>query len=181
MPRPIVVAALAISCLASRALIAQTPAPLDEMQPGARVRVTAPGIVTGRYVGTVLARSGDTLTIGRASGLPVAVPTSRITSVEISRGKSRSAGAKRGVAWGVPIGLAAGFAFATVPDPENCYCNTDRNRNADVVLGVVSGVLWGAGIGALIGRERWEPFDIQRRTAIGITPDGATVGVRYEF
>jgi hypothetical protein len=183
MPRPTLLVTL-VAMLWSSQLAAQVAARPDEIQPGAKVRVTAPGVVAARYAGTVLARSGDTLTIGSPNAMPLAIPTSRITTLEVSRGKSRADGAVRGMKWGTPIGLAFGVLTMGIAD-ECLGCATD-GHNADgraawVGMNVLSGVLWGAGIGALIGRERWETFDIPRRTAIGLAPGRATLALRYEF
>ena len=76
-------------------------AQLTEVQPGARVRVEAPGIVAGRYVGTVLTRTADTVVVGNPHAVPLRIPFARITAIEISRGKSRTEGAISGIKWGV--------------------------------------------------------------------------------
>ncbi|MEO8563136.1 MAG: hypothetical protein ABI601_13720 [bacterium] len=69
MPRPAIAVALALACCVVSPARAQVSMHPDEIQPGARVRITAPGVVAGRYVGTVLTRSGDTLTVGSPNGL----------------------------------------------------------------------------------------------------------------
>jgi len=151
-------------------------APLGELQPGARVRVEAPGIVAGRYKGTVLTRTGDTLTLGGPSSAPVRLPLDRLTSVAISRGKSRSAGAVRGIAWGAPIGLLMGvLAVGLAEDCTNC---TDEPSDGEAVaLGTLGGALWGAGIGAIIGRERWERFQLPTRTSLLLRPATHSIAI----
>ena len=152
---------VALLAMHSPSLAAQGPLPLAEVQPGARVRVEAHGIVAGKYVGTVLSRRGDTLTLGNPSGTPVVLPLGSIGSLEISRGKSRTAGAIRGMLGGAPIGAALGiFGVAEV-----------------FAAFTAAGVLWGAGIGAIVGRERWERFDLPRRTALLIGPRSAAFAV----
>src|SRR5690348_13637680 len=99
-------------CFAFTATAPVAFAQSNELQPGARVRITAAGIVANHYVGTVLSRNGDTLLLGGPNAAPVSVPVNRITSLEISRGKSRLHGAGRGVLWGAPIGLVIGLASA---------------------------------------------------------------------
>jgi hypothetical protein len=155
-------------------LTAQGSLAVAEVQPGARVRVEAPGIVAGKYVGTVLSRGADTLTLGSPSTAPVKLPLRAIRSLEISRGKSRSAGAVRGMMWGVPIGLVLGvFAVAT---SDNCDACIEATSDAEgFALFAASGVLWGAGIGALVGRERWERFDLPVRTAFRVGPRSAAL------
>ena len=154
-------AAILAFALAAPAVRAQS----TELQPGARVRITAPGIVAGRYTGTLLARNGDTLQFGSQNAAPVNIPVNRITSIEISRGKSHASGALRGVAWGAPIGLVLGVATVKSVDDCNdygCAPLESTARGTYVLASTIGGALWGAGIGALIGRERWEPFALPR-------------------
>lgn len=166
---------LLLSCLAAVAAAQYT-----EARPGARVRLRAPGIVAGRYVGTVLTRDSGAIHLGSPTAAPVDVPFDRITVLEISRGKSRSAGAWLGIEWGAPIGLGLGLLLAPslrVCDP-TCHDATASEKNNFVGVGAVSGVLWGAGIGALIGRERWERFDIAPRTGVDTRSSRLHLGLR---
>ena len=141
-------------------------AQLTEVQPGARVRVAAPGLVAGKYEGTVLARTSDTLVLGSTSTAPVRIAIARLTSLEISRGSSRSDGALRGMLWGVPIMTALGVAVAvSAQNCRTCAPVTDREMVGVVGFFAASGALYGAGIGALIGRERWESFQLTPSTA----------------
>jgi hypothetical protein len=175
--RVAIVALSALYLLDSRALAAQATRPLSEVQPGARVRVEAPGVVAGRFVGTVLTRTGDSVTLGNPAGAPVALPFSRATSIEISRGKSRSAGALRGVMWGVPIGLALGAFTAALS--EECVAATCEELTTAEALGAgtVGGAFWGAVIGAIVGRERWERFDQRARTSLRFDPASRAVAI----
>jgi hypothetical protein len=185
MPRPTLAVALALACLAPSTIAAQAPARPDEIQPGARVRVTAPGVVAARFVGTVLSRNGDTLNVASPNVSPFAVPTSRITSLEVSRGKSHADGAIRGVKWGAPIGLALGLlTIGVVGDCIGCIKAESNKSGAQAAwlgMNAFGGAIWGAGIGALVGREHWEPFDVQRHAALGVRPGGASFALRYEF
>jgi hypothetical protein len=160
----------------ARPLAAQGSLALAEVQPGARVRVEAPGIVAGRYVGTVLARSADTLTLGNPSGAPVALPLGAIRSLEISRGKSRTTGAVRGMMWGAPIGAALGiFGIATAEECTGCF---ESVGDAEALAAfTIAGLLWGAGIGAIVGRERWERFDLPVRAAFRAGPRSMALAV----
>jgi hypothetical protein len=107
--REIVVSVLLLGSLPLATVGAQ---PLSELAPGARVRIRAPGIVAGRYTGTVLSRTADTLVVASSAAAAARVPVSSLTSVEVSRGKSRSRGVLKGIAWGAPIGLAVGLLAA---------------------------------------------------------------------
>jgi len=151
-----------------------------EVQPGARVRIQSPGIVAGRLVATVLARTTDSLTVASPSSAPIAVPMAKITSIEISRGKSHSLGAIRGVEWGAPIGAALGLATMTLLGCDGCG-DIGYDRAGYVGLSTLSGVFYGSIIGAIVGRERWDAFDLPRRTSLGITTGGAALAVRVAF
>ncbi len=182
------------SALLALILIGLLPRPvraqLAEAQPGSRVRIQAPGIVAGRYVGTVLSRSSDTLVLGSTNAAPVQVPISRITSAEVSRGSSRGLGAVQGLKWGVPIGLALGVIAAAGSDnPDNVYCSGFDNcgqsdaafRARVITAGVIGGAFWGAAIGALVGRERWERFDVAPRTSFDYRDGRTQFGAAISF
>lgn len=171
---------LLLFAAASSIVSAQT----TELQPGARIRVAAPGIVAGKYAGTLLSRSGDTLQIGGPNTAPLHVPLSGITSLEISRGTSRLRGAGRGILWGAPIGLVIGLASAN--SLESCSdfgCGdvSSAERSAYVVASIVGGAAWGAGIGALVGRERWEQFALLPRTSLGTSGGRSYARVTVPF
>ena len=176
--RAVAYSLILIFCVAAVAAAQDT-----EARPGVRVRLQAPGIVAGRYEGTVLTRDSSAIHVGGPTAAPVDVPFDRITSLEISRGKSRSAGAWRGIQWGAPIGLGLGLVLAPSLrecDP-TCHDATASEKNNFVVAGAVSGVLGGAGIGAIIGRERWERFDVAPRTGVDTRSGRTQLGVRLAY
>jgi hypothetical protein len=156
-------------------------AQLTEAQPGARVRLEAPGIVAGRYEGTVLTRNADTLRVGGPNSQPLNVPIDRIASFEVSRGISRSLGAKRGAVWGSAVGLT--FALVALPSLRSCdYCNnTSGDLTSFVLYMTSSGALWGAGIGAIIGRERWDRFDLVPRPITGLRAGRPSLGLSLQL
>ena len=155
-------------------------AQVSEIQPGARVRITAPGIVAGRYASTVLTRTADTIRVGGPDKSPLDIPISRITSLEVSRGDSRALGAGRGVLWGGGIGLAMGIILAAADESSSPDYN-GLGAGATVAYTTLSGVIYGAVIGAIVGRERWESFDIPVRTSFRVHPGrlGAAFGFTY--
>jgi hypothetical protein len=141
----------------------------SEAQPGARVRIQAPGILAGPFVGTVLAREGGIVRVGSPSMQPLDIPLDRITSFEISRGKSRWAGAGRGAVIGVPIGLALGLLSASVAsDEDRAYSDGARrdtlSRGEVVAYTTLGSMFWGAVIGAFIPQEKWDRFAMAPRT-----------------
>ena len=152
--------------------------PLSELAPGARVRVQAPGIVAGRYTGTVLSRTADTLVVASSAAAAVRVPIAALTSVEVSRGRSRSRGALKGVAWGAPIGLAVGLLLGAAASGDEFA--DGGSRSEFVAASIFSGALWGVIIGAIAGSERWDQYELPRRAALLIPwdPRGGRLGLR---
>jgi hypothetical protein len=139
-----------------------------EAQPGARVRIEAPGVVAGRFEGTVLSRDSGVVRVGSPNAAPVDVPMARITSLEISRGKSRWAGVGRGAGIGLPVGLVLGLIAATGDADARTYWDVSGrdtlSRGEVIGYAAFAGVLWGGAIGALVPKERWEPFTVAPRT-----------------
>jgi hypothetical protein len=155
--------------------------PLSELAPGARVRIRAPGIVAGRYTGTVLSRTADTLVVASSAAASARVPVSSLTSVEVSRGKSRSRGAFKGIAWGASIGLGVGLLTAAALSSDPSYGGPDGQSKGELVAQALGGgAVWGVIIGAIVGSERWVRYDLPARTSLfPITPGGgARLGVR---
>jgi hypothetical protein len=148
-------------------------AQLAEALPGARVRVEAPGILAGRFVGTVLQRSPDTLRVGSPNNMPVDVPIARVSSIEISRGSSRLLGTGHGAMWGGAIGLVIGIAgTASCGD---CYFGARKEEM--IVQSALGGAELGAIIGAIIGRERWERFNLAPRPALRVYEGRPAIGL----
>jgi hypothetical protein len=156
----------------------------SEIRPGARIRVAAPGVVAGRLTATVISRGPDTVVVASPDLPSLAIPVSSITSLELSRGSSRAAGAMRGIAWGVPIGLVLGLATTSLADSCGDCGRTSLqapSRVEWVLFNGIGGGMWGALIGAAIGRERWEPFELGRRTSIGLGNGRPTLAVGLSF
>jgi hypothetical protein len=152
-------------------------AQLTEAQPGARVRLEAPGILAGTYEGTILTRSGDTLRVGGPNSAPVTVPIDRLTSFELSRGSSRLLGAERGTYWGSAVGLVLGLAVLPFGSCSNCGHTSAGEQAGFVFYMTMSGALYGAGIGAIVGRERWERFDLAPRPVVGFRAGRPMLGL----
>ena len=135
-------------------LEAQSPAQLPAISAGTRVRVDAPGIVTDHFVGTLLFPASDSLLLARDDGPPVTIRSAQITSLEVSRGKSRARGAVMGLLVGAPIGVAVGMLFSR--EPEVVINGSPRkNQQNDTRDMGMAGAGIGLIIGGAIGRERW--------------------------
>lgn len=173
-------AIIAILALASVSVAASAQ---SELRPGTRIRITAPGAVAGRLAGTLLAHSADSLTIGSPSLAPLTIAKARIAQLEVSRGSSRAEGAKRGLLWAAPIG--AGITALAAASARDCgTCNPERTVTAEEAANLmISVMVWGAGIGALMGRERWERLDLPvRGTSAILRKDGRpALGARFPF
>ena len=169
-------------------LLAATPmaarAQYTEAQPGARVRIEAPGVVAGKLEGTVLSRDNDMVRIGSPSVAPVEIPMNRITSFEISRGKSRWAGVGRGAVIGVPIGLALGLIASTGDEESRIVWNAGErdtlSRGEVVAFTTVVSAFWGGVIGAFVPKEKWERFDVAPRTGFDWRTRRMTIGLAFK-
>lgn len=159
---PLVALTMLLTSLSARPLTAQ----LAELQPGTRVRVRG-SEVAGRLQGVVLSRSGDSLTVSRPTGPPIPLALSALSRVEVSRGKSRSRGAWRGLLWGAGIGAVLGLVPTDDPecdrDPDAFGCGS---RAESMVLTAIGGSVIGVPIGAIVGVERWETLELPLRVGL---------------
>ena len=172
--------------LLPRAAAAQTT--LLELQPGVRVRVSAPPTLGSRFDATIGARKGDTLSLVRAGHASIDVPISAIAVAEVYRGKDRVAGMWNGVKWGVPIGLALGALAAVGSDSNFCYdaCDPyyDFSDTELVAYSAFGGAFYGAIIGLIVGRHTWERLTLPNERASLLFDQRGTatrVGVRVAF
>jgi len=161
-------------------------AQLVELQPGARVRVQAPGVVAGPLEATVVARARDTVTLTTSRGTRVPVPLAAITAVEVSRGRSHRDGAVHGLAWGTGVGLATGLLSAIVDDAASASCAgepcaNDGTPGEIVAASFMTGAALGASIGAILGAEHWERLTIPTYVAVRPSRAGLALVVAVQF
>lgn len=171
---PILLVLAAAPCAAQVA-----PAMYPEALPGARVRIAAPGVLAGRYVGTVLSRSADTIVVANSAGAQVRVPVTSMSSIEVSRGKSRMAGFTRGIAWGAPIGAGFGLLSMSAVDGTDQGDGETWGQGEWVAYSALSGAIWGGLIGAIVGRERWDAYSAQGRVSVVPRGGGVRVGLAF--
>ena len=163
-------AVLLVLPLAS-AVAQQQPPPLE---PGQRVRVTAPDI--NKYDGTLQAMRGDTLTVDT---LRIAVAS--VTRLDVYRGQ------KSNLLLGMGIGFAAGAGLgALLGAAVDCedYGFSDQSSCVGLAAagGAVVGLLVGTTAGLLIKTDRWEevPLD-QIRVSFMPQRDGFALGISVAF
>jgi len=137
------------------------------LEPGTRVRVEAPRCVPYPVEGTIVSRRGDALRIERSRGNAVTVPIATLTRVEVSRGRSRLAGALRGGLWGAAAGLGVGVVSVVASNGCVGDCSDEPSDREYLLATPAAGALLGAGVGALIGRERWERVPLPARATVG--------------
>lgn len=152
---------------------AQTPGDLSsEVQPGARVRASAPGV--GTMSGRVVAVQGDSLRVARDhSADTVRFAVSQLTSLDLSVGrhKRRWRGAGIGFLGGAALGAAVGAATYQKPDCTGSAYFCDIGRGADVVVGATVVGAVGAVAGAVVGGgtvDSWRPVSLARRASLEI-------------
>ncbi len=140
---------------------------LDELQPGARIRFRAPGVVAGRVTATVLRRSPDTLFVAEEDRTLLSVPVRSISAVDVSRGTSHGLGAWKGAAWGAGIGLVLGPVAAL----DSTSSGGKQSVGESMVFTSVGGAVIGAIIGGVMGSERWDSFELPSRVGIALGAD----------
>ena len=187
MRRWLTIAALACPSVARTQAPVMPALAVQQMPPvGARVRVSAPDFAAGPVVATFLRRSGDTLTLAAQNGRSFQMLLQRISALEVSDGKPRQRGAVRGALIGAPSGLL----LRVIENSERQYCDPGtctpydyvyvrKSPNAgQLAASTLMGAAMGAGIGALIARERWTPVGGTPRISISApVPGTMAVGI----
>ena len=148
-----------------------------DMQPGARVRVSAAGALAGRLTGIVMARTADSLTLARSNAGPITVPIARLTRAELSRGKSHGLGAIKGLVLGAGVGLLLGLTPIPESDCGSGRCDVKQSRAEFMGQMMVGAGGLGAGIGAIAGSERWERYAMLKPVSLALPLRHGVVGV----
>jgi hypothetical protein len=129
---------------------------------GTRVRLTAVAASPSRVVvtGTLRRVSGDSAIVIEDRGGQRGMSMSEVVRLEVSRGRSRRAGARRGLAYGPLVGMTAGGVIgALLGASGNSEFGPAGRGEATLfgaALGLVIGISLGPGVGAALGVERWE-------------------------
>jgi hypothetical protein len=165
-----------------------------ELETGARVRVTSRA--TGRFVGTLVGATSDSVRVELAGGSSVVIPRSAIAQLEVSAGVRRNGwrGAGIGLLAGAGVGGAIGLATYRRTECRDplldvlvCSLVDQTSRSVTVMTDAVVGATGGAIVGALIGqvgRERWVRLPLEHGLRIGVAPrldGGMSIAVRASF
>ncbi|UCG87977.1 MAG: hypothetical protein JSW71_05380 [Gemmatimonadota bacterium] len=149
------------------------------IEPGSRVRVTAPDLGIQRLAGTCLSLSQGAMAFEPEGLSPLAIATVSITRLEISRGRKRKT--VTGALVGIPAGLALALGVATIAGEE-----WQEEVNAGVWLapaGALVGLVVGGTVGYTVKVDRWEEVPLDRlRVAVAQQRDGRfALGLQVKF
>ncbi len=141
-----------------------------QLQPGQRVRITAPHLGISKHSGILVAVDGDTLTVDT-----LRVALMNVTRLEVHRG--RKSHARMGAVVGAIALGGFGAAFQPLSGSHEGDCSRSDTiclgRGASAAIGAAVGGLFGAVVGALIKTERWEEVPLDRlRVSFGPQRDG---------
>lgn len=149
---------------------------VGSLREGMRVRVTTPSVKG--LTGIVKSAGADSVVIfTEGSAARLALPTSDITRVDVSQGRSIGAGARRGAIWGGAIGGVLGIVAAAAVSADDSYCPSCEGAAAFAAQSLLGGVIWGAGIGAFVKAEKWETVSMHPR--VGASATGVRLGFDF--
>ena len=125
-------------------------------EPGERVRIIRPGNTNPLLIGTTTRSTPDTLWLtleGQAQ--PTAVPLG--AAIRLERSLGRHSHTLAGALVGASVGAAITLLFLSAFCGGDTLCDGDEQVRAAAIFGLPS-IALGAGIGAMIRTERWEPI-----------------------
>jgi hypothetical protein len=144
---------------------------------GSRVRLeTTNG---AQAIGTIVSVDADSIRLeSNRQNSPISLPRADVLSYDVSAGRERGRGAKRGAIVGGGLGLALVVASLRNDTATVHRRDSDLRQSVPIAVGITA---LGAGIGAALAPERWEPG---RRTAARIrlvSCPRQCVALRYRF
>lgn len=176
-------AALVTLTVGVGAVSAQSPR--FPVAPGMTVRASVAG---GKpVVGEVVSVEPGSLAVARAAGDTVVLAADALSGLEVAMGTKSNAG--KGAVTGLLIGGVAGILLGAVAAGSDDGDDFYQPSGGEYVLGgLVGGMFWGAGIGALVGSAsrspRWTPAVlpvVKVNPGNGADGAGVAVGVRLKF
>lgn len=165
----------------------------EYLQPGQRVRVTAPAVELNKVEATIVWLHGDTAVVRHeqfhvdahgnrtTESVVTSVSLARLSKLEVRVGERSNIdkGIRTGVLIGAGLGLALGVASAA-SDDSGYVCS----GGGCVLQGTLGGALWGLLIGAAVGafthRDEWleiRSSSLSDRVQLGIAPQQGGFGI----
>jgi hypothetical protein len=156
-----------------------------DIQPGARIRITAPGL---KLTGNMLSRTDDSIVVATTAG-ERRLALSGLSDLSVSRGKSHLLGAHKGFVFGAvvtfPVTLLATAGYAMFVDTREGNPDGSQSPHRFAATMMVQAGAVGALIGGAIGKEAWTkqqmPGAGRLSPAVGVAPTGARVGGQFRF
>lgn len=147
-----------LTLTASHRLGAQVP---REVNPGDRIRVTAPELNLRRRVGTVVDAEPESIVVRFEGGeIDLRVDRPLITKIEVPTGERKTQGL-RGLGLGAAVGFGLGATMGLVSGDDDPGLIAFSAEEKAAVLGVSFGVIGGL-VGAVAGHSRkaevWAPL-----------------------
>ena len=156
------------------------------LQPGARIRVTAPGALTPeQQAGRLIALRLDSLLLQPDGAAEVTIPRSAIGEIDTSLGRHTLT--RRGLATGLLVGAATGAALGAAVWPKGAcvyhpavlflpaYTSDCRSSGERATLGGMLGAAAGLVAGGLIGHahqtESWQRVGGLAGSVLRMVPD----------
>jgi len=132
------------------------------LAPGTKVRVDAPGLLSSRLVGTVVALRADTLEVTGRVGTPTAKPATWTGLVPLSTidNLERSHGSKGHALVGMGIGFVVGAVIGKATYGSDNSSSDFGWGNVQAVLFGLLGIIPGGIIGAQFRTEQWEKVQV---------------------
>ena len=142
--------------------------PEQPIATGARVRVTTVNSPSA-VIGELVAVNDSALLVRRhLDSSDVSIPRTLVHRLEVSRGTTRGASARKGALIGLAIGGVVGFAAGEDCSSEDFMC---FDRGTTAAIGMMSGVSIGGLIGLVTGgAERWR--DTAVPVSLSVAPTG---------
>jgi hypothetical protein len=151
------------------------------LEPGQRVRVTAPSLGLDGHEERFSGVRGDTLVLTSMRCLVADVERLDVHAGRRSRAVTGGLiGAAAGVLIGIPVGVAEQSSYECDPDNALAPCIPPL-PTIPIMFGVIGGAL-GALTGAFIKTDRWEEVPLDRlRVSVLPQRSGVTLGISVAF
>ncbi|MFC1639849.1 hypothetical protein ACFL3B_03685 [Gemmatimonadota bacterium] len=182
MHRAVIFVTVAVLLAPFPSLSAQQPPPLE---PGVRVRLTAPDCGFNKHVGTLEALREDTLVFLGTSSQSSDPNTCLLASVrrfEVIQGRKSNVG--KGIGYGSLVGGVVGSIVGSI-DQASCtgwIIDCDSLPLFWAITLAVPGVFVGGIVGAFIKTDRWEEVPLDRlRVSFAPRREGFALGLSLSF